>query len=85
MFFKRNQKKDVLSKVYCVKLRNQYDFMILCENHLIVSILAITKYNCSAEEVGVLIEKMHRHFCKDCVRSCYSKMTEFFVYKILNL
>ena len=30
MFFKRNQKKDVLSKVNCVKLRNQYDFMILC-------------------------------------------------------
>ena len=30
--------------------------MILCENHLIVSILASAKYNCSAGEGGVLIE-----------------------------
>ena len=59
MFFKRN---EVLSKVYCVKLRNQDDLMILRENHLNVSILAISKYDCSTDEGGVLIEKNEQAF-----------------------
>ena len=78
-FLKEIEKNEVLPKIYCVKIRNQDDLMILCENNLNVSILASAKYNCSAEEGGVLIEKMNRHFCKGCVRSCCSKMTEFFV------
>ena len=78
-FLKEIEKNEVLPKIYCVKIRNQDDLMILCENNLIVSILASAKYNCSAEEGGVLIEKMNRLFCKGCVRSCCSKMTEFFV------
>ena len=49
MFFLTEiEKNEVLSKVYCVKLRNQDDLMILCENHVSVSILASSKYNCSA-------------------------------------
>ena len=40
-FLKEIEKNEVLSKVYYVKLRNQDDLMILCENHLNVSILAI--------------------------------------------
>ena len=35
-FFKKIEKDEVLSKIYCVKIRNQDDFIILCENHLIV-------------------------------------------------
>ena len=54
-FLKEIEKNEVLSKVYCIKLRNQDDLMILCENHLIVSILASSKYNCSEDEGGVLI------------------------------
>ena len=50
-FLKEIEKNEVLSKIYCVKIRNQDDFMILCENHLIASILASAKYNCSAEEL----------------------------------
>ena len=83
-FLKEIEKNEVLSKVYCVKLRNQDDLMILCENHLNVSILAIPKYDCSTDECGVLIEKMNKHFCKGCFRSCCSKMTKFFVCKVLN-
>ena len=64
---------------------NPDDLMILCENHLNVSILAISQYNCSTDEGEVLIEKMNKGFCKGCVRSCCNKMTEFFVYKIFNL
>ena len=64
MIFKRNRKNEVLSKIYCIKIKNQDDLMILCENHFIVSILASRKYNCSAEEGGVLIEKMNRPFVK---------------------
>ena len=84
MFFKWNRKDEVLSKVYCVKLRNQDDLMILCENHLNVLTLAISKCNCSTDEGGVLIEEMNKNFCKGCVTSCYTKTTEFFVYKICN-
>ena len=40
VFLKEIEKTEVFSKVYCVKLRNQDDLMILCENHLNVSILA---------------------------------------------
>ena len=83
--FKRNIKKwSTFKKLLCEdkKLRWSYD---LGENHLIASILASAKYNCSAEEGGVLIEKMNRHFCKDCVRGCCSRLAEFFVYKIFNL
>ena len=76
-FLKEIKKNEVLSKVYCVKLRNQDDLMILCDNPLIVSILAISKYNCSADERGVLIEKMNRRFCKGCVRSCCIKWHNF--------
>ena len=65
--------------MYCVKIRNQDDLMMFSENHLIVLILVSTKYNCSAEEGGVLIEKMNKHFCKGCVRSCYSKMCFLFI------
>ena len=54
-FLKEIEKTEVPSKIYCLKIRNQDDLMILCENHLIVSILASAKYNCSAEEGGVLI------------------------------
>ena len=84
-FLKEIEKNEILSKLYCVKSRNQDDLMILSENHLNVSILAISKYACSADEGGALIEKMNKRFCKDCVRSCCSKMTGFFVYKIFNL
>ena len=63
VFLKEMEKNEVLSKIYCVKIRNQDDVMILCENHSIVSILASAKYDCSAEEGGVLIGKMNRHFC----------------------
>ena len=84
-FLKEIEKNEVLSKLYCVKSRNKDDLMILCENHLNVSILAISKYDCSTDEGGALIEKMNKRFCKDCVRSCCSKMTGFFVYKIFNL
>ena len=48
-FVKEIEKTEVLSKMYCVKIRNQDDLMILCENHLIVLVLASAKYNCSAE------------------------------------
>ena len=85
MLFKRSRKKWSAFENYCVKIRNQDDLMILYENHLIALILAGAKYNCSAEEGGVFIEKMNRHFCKGCVRSCCSKMTEVFVYKVFNL
>ena len=44
---------------YCVKLRNQNDLMILCEKHLSVLILAISKYDSSTDDGGVLIEKMN--------------------------
>ena len=54
-FLKEIEENEVLSKIYCIKIRNQDDLMILCENHLIVSIWASAKYNCSAEEGGVLI------------------------------
>ena len=46
-FVKEINKNEVLSKVYCLKLRNQDDLMILCENHLNVLILPISKYDCS--------------------------------------
>ena len=61
-FLKEIEKNEVLSKVYCVKLRNQDDLMILRENHLNVSILAISKYDCSTDEGGVLIEKNEQAF-----------------------
>ena len=73
-FLKEIEKNEVLSKVYCVKWRNQDDFMILCENHLNVWILASSKYDCSTDEGGVLIEKMSKCFFKGCVRSCCNKM-----------
>ena len=57
IFLKEIEKTEVFSKVYCVKLRNQDDLMILCENHLNVSILASSKYDCSVSEGVVLIEK----------------------------
>ena len=84
IFLKEIEKTEVFSNVYCVKLRNQDDLIILCENYLNVSILASSKYNCSASEGGVLMKKMNKPFCKGCVRSCCSKMTEFFLYKIFN-
>ena len=83
-FLKEIETNEVLSKVYCAKLRNQDDLMVLCENDLNVSILAISKYDCSADDGGVLIEKMNKRFCKGCVRNCCSKMTEFFVYEIFS-
>ena len=83
-FSKEVDKNEVVSKVYCLKLRNQDDLMILYENHLNVSILARSKYDCSIAKGGVLIEKMSKRFPKGCVRSCCNKMTEFFVYKVLN-
>ena len=43
IFLKEIEKTEVFSKVYCAKLRNQDDLMILCENHLNVSILASSK------------------------------------------
>ena len=44
-FLKQIEKNEVVSKVYCAKLRNQDDLMILCENHLKVLILACSKCN----------------------------------------
>ena len=79
IFLKEIEKTEIFSKVYCVKLRNQNDLMILCENHLNELILASLKYHYSVSEGGALIEKMNKHFCKDYVRSCCSKMTEFFL------
>ena len=76
-------KTEVFSKVYCVKLRNQDNLMILCENHLNLSILASSKYDCSVSKRGVLIEKMNKRFCKGCVRSYCSKMTVCFCTKCL--
>ena len=61
-YFKEIEKNEVLSRVYCVKLRNQDDLMIVCENHLVVSILAISKYDCSTDEGVVLIEKNEQAF-----------------------
>ena len=58
--------------------------MILCEKHLNMLILAISKYDSSTDDGVVLIEKMNKRFCKSCIGSCCSKMTEFFVYKISN-
>ena len=58
---------------------------MMCENHLNVSMLAISKYHCSTDEGGALIEKINKRFCKGCIRSCCSKMTEVFVYIIFNL
>ena len=72
-FLKEIEKNEVLSKIYYVKIRNQDDPMILYQNHLFALILANAKYNCSAEERGVLSE--NRRFRKGCVRSCCSKMT----------
>ena len=69
IFLKEIEKTEVFSKVYCAKLRNQDDLMILCENHLNASILASSKYNCTVSEGGVLIEKMNKRFCKGCVIS----------------
>ena len=60
-YFKEIEKNEVLSKV-CVKLRNQDDLMIVCENHLVVLILAISKYDCSTDEGVVLIEKNEQAF-----------------------
>ena len=83
IFVKEIEKTEVFSKVYCVKLRNQDDLMILCENHLNVSILASSKYDCSVSKGGILIEKMNKCFCKSCVRNCCSKMTVCFCTKFL--
>ena len=55
--------KYLFSKIFCVKLSNQMDLMILCKNHLNVSILANSKYNCSADDGRVLIEKMNKCLC----------------------
>ena len=74
-YLKEIAKNKVLSKVYCVKLRNQDDLMILCENHPNLSILAVSKYDCSTDEGGVLIEKINKRYYKSCVRNCCSKMT----------
>ena len=84
-FLKELKRNKVLSKVYCAKLRNQDDLMILCENHLNVSILAISKYDCSTDNGGVLMEKMNKRYCKGCARNCCSKMTEFFFINFLIL
>ena len=78
-FLKEIEKNEVLSKVYCVKFWNQDVLMILCENHLKVLILAISKYDSSTDESGVLIGKMNKRYCKGWLRDCCSKMTEFFV------
>ena len=40
---------------------------MMYENHLNVSILAISKYNCSTDKGGALIEKTNKRFCKGCV------------------
>ena len=58
--------------------------MILCENHLNMLILASSKYDCSTDEGGLLIEKMNKHLCKDCIRRCCNKMTESFVDEIFD-
>ena len=91
-FLKEIEKNEVLSKIYCVKIRNQDDLRILCENHLIVSILASAKYNCSAGEGEVLTEKMNKRFtelkaykfsytllCKNC-----RKIFKIFILKKLH-
>ena len=83
IFLKEIEKTEVFSKVYCVKLRNQDDLMILFENHLNVSILASSKYNCSVREGGILIEKMNKRFCKDCVKVAVVKWQNFFCTKFL--
>ena len=83
MFFKRNLKNEVLSKVYCVKLKNQDNLMIMCKNHLNVSILASSKYNCTVSEGGVLIQKMNKCFCKGCVKSCLEVVRIFLVQNFL--
>ena len=85
IFLRENGKSTVFSRVFCVKLTNQTDLIILCENHFNVSILAHLKNNCFADKGGVLIDKMNKRYCKGCVTNCCSKMTEFFVYKIFNL
>ena len=79
------EKNEVFSQVFCIKLINQMDLMILCENDLNMSILASSKYNCCADEGGVLIVKVNKCYCKGCVRNCCCKMTVFFVYKMFNL
>ena len=84
IFLKEIEKTEVFSKVYCVQLRNQDDLMILCENNLNVSILASSKYDCFVNEGGVLTEKINKRFCKGWVRSCCSKMAQFFLYKVFN-
>ena len=84
IFLREIEKSKVFSKVFCVKLINQTDLMILCENHLNVLIYTSSKNRCSADKGGVLIDKMNKRYCKGCVRNCCSKMTEFFVYKIFN-
>ena len=70
IFLKEIEKNEVFLKVFCIKLINQTDLMILCENYLNVSILASSKYYCSADEGGV------------CVRNCWSKMTEFYFFNL---
>ena len=84
IFLKEIEKTEVFLKVYCVKLRNQDDLTILCENNLNVLILASSKYDCTVSEGGVLIEKMNKRLCKGCVRSCCSKMAEVFLDKFFN-
>ena len=59
------------------KLRNQDDLMILCENHLIVLILASWKYNCSADEGGVLIQKWTGAFVKATLEAAVAKWQNF--------
>ena len=78
-FLKEIEKNEVLSKIYCVKIRNQDDFMILCENHLIVSLLASTKYNCSAEE----LKKWTSVFVKDALEITVVKWQNFLFIKFL--
>ena len=92
IYFIKNFEFDLsllCDQIYCTKVgEKKENCLILCETHLIILLLAKTKFLCTATDEEKLLKISYdkvKFFCKGCVKQYMRKMYSYFFHVDFDL
>ena len=72
-------------QVFSLPVQNKTSCMLLCQAHLILTLLSETKYECTSQsESNFLVLALQKCYGKSCIRHYCDKMCHIFPVKIFD-
>ena len=70
---------------FSLQVENKTSCMLLCQAHLILTLLSETEYECTSQsDRNFLILSLQRRYCKSCIKHYCENMCDAFPLKIFD-